>query len=315
MSDPERLLEQGGGLAKVLLRAGCDERPSQKSFRRTLAAIGASTVVGSMTAEAAGGAGAVASGVAGSAAAKAGAGTISLVLAAKWLAIGGLGGLLTMGAASQLEGRRAPVSAWTSSGAATAAPGRADRPQHRVVVEMAAPSASERLDVPSPRGPATAPSAAGTVGARAAAPDRAAPLAREPVSPPELTTNRDLVSKPVAPVAPIALAAPAGDTPPQGSSSRLATEEQALRLSEEVRLIDGAWSAMKRQDHGEALRTLAGYESTYPGLALHPEVLFLRMAAEDGQGRIAPARAEANRIMALYPKSAQATRARELLAR
>jgi hypothetical protein len=88
-----------------------------------------------------------------------------------------------------------------------------------------------------------------------------------------------------------------------------------LRLSKEVALVDRAWGAMKRSEFSRALIELANYEEQYPELGLHPEVLFVRMEAEDRLGRVAAAKREAARLLASYSQSAQAGRARALLQR
>ena len=238
-----------------------------------------------------------------------------LVFAAKWVAIGGLGGLLTMGAAFELEGRRATVSPAITSRTATAVLERAastggDRPsKERTGATPAEPFSSGLAD--------SSPTPAPTVKENIAPREKSVPLLVSPAPgspqrPPSVLPSRAAAPEPVATGA--APGSPAAGMP-NTASARLGPEQPSLRLNQEVKLIDGAWAAMKQRDHAAALRALAGYESAYPELALHPEVLFLRMAAEEELGRIARARVEAGRIVALYPKSAQATRARELLAR
>jgi outer membrane protein assembly factor BamD (BamD/ComL family) len=108
----------------------------------------------------------------------------------------------------------------------------------------------------------------------------------------------------------------AAEPPPDGDDPqpRVGGSEVTLRLNSQVVLIDGAWAAVKQHDAAVALRALSGYEQTFPSLDLHPEVLFLRVTAEDALGHKLGARAEAARIVALYPQSVQAKRARALLA-
>ncbi len=90
MTDPERLLQaEGGGLSSALLRAGRAEGPSEKLLGDTLLAVG----VGAAGVAA----GALAAG-SGSAVLKAGGTTGLTTLAIKWLGIGAVSGVVTVGA-------------------------------------------------------------------------------------------------------------------------------------------------------------------------------------------------------------------------
>jgi hypothetical protein len=116
----------------------------------------------------------------------------------------------------------------------------------------------------------------------------------------------------------VSKSAPSGaqkTSPDDDSDGRAGGGELSVRLNNQVMLIDGAWAAVKRNDPAGALHALSGYERTFPALDLHPEVLFLRMTAQANLGQKTGARADAARIVALYPRSVQATRARDLLAR
>jgi hypothetical protein len=328
-------------------------------------AIGITTIAGSAAAEAVGGgAGAVVSGLAGSTLAKTGVSAITLAFAAKWVMIGAVGGLATVGAVTELAGPRAsgpsaitPIvstsrsasgtSDFSGSHRAIARPSAAaDHDGDEVAVppsvappfeQRNAPAKSARGDIEANAGhgssareripsrpasavlsePHTEPaSESGTAGARSTG-DRAglAPqgdVGTEASIPSLRAPSTSEASR--APKSTTSLAqGPSNDDesgrPPVGGS------ELSPRLNSQVMLIDGAWAAVKRNDPAGALRLLSGYERAFPALDLHPEVMFLRMTAEAALGQMFGARAEATRIVALYPQSVQAKRARELLAR
>ena len=116
MKDPVRLVNREG-LASTLLRAGSEERPSAALVRRAVSTIGVAAAASALTGEAAGSAGgAIMSGAAGAALAKGGAGAVSFILAAKWLGIGALSGLVTVGAAEIGSRARAPEKGRTHYG-------------------------------------------------------------------------------------------------------------------------------------------------------------------------------------------------------
>lgn len=101
MTDPERLLDcDGAGLSAALLRAGREEGPSEKLLSDTLLAVG----VGAAVAGAGAAASALAAGSSG-AMLKAGGTTSLTTLAIKWLGIGAVGGVVTVGAAVGVEDR------------------------------------------------------------------------------------------------------------------------------------------------------------------------------------------------------------------
>jgi len=323
MSDPERLRERGEGFAATLLRAGCEERPSPERMRRTLMAIGVTTVVGSAAGEAAGGgAGAIVSGIAGSTSAKVGASSITLAIAGKWVLIGGIGGLATVGAATELAGPRAwgpaaitPIVS-TSLPASRTSPDFQGSTQAPVRPPVAGDDGAEIA--PSPR--VAPPSRQRNTGAASASSDteagnalRPEPRARSAFAGAPKGAPLTGQAFPVPESAPAVAQGPSTDD--DNGVPRAGSSELSLRLNSQVMLIDGAWAAVKRNDPAGTLRALSGYELTFPALDLHPEVLFLRMTAEAAMGQSLGARTEAARIVALYPRSVQAKRARELLAR
>jgi hypothetical protein len=320
------------GLASTLLRAGSEERPSSVRVRRAITALGTAAAMGSLTGEAAGTGAGIASGAAGSALAKAGAGTVSVALAAKWMGIGGVAAVVALGAAEV----RAPVerpfdrvdsgSRGSSSIELEHLPVVAQRPTEP------APLAPVRGPT-SPNGDELAPSVVGQDTTRPpphaveiAAPRAAAPRAPGAASdvpaldhpgPFAAQTHAALEPEPVVqpPAAASRPTEPAVAPMPMSIDDRARTpsDEALLRLSHEVSLIDRAWAAMKRNDFARALAELGDYERQFPALGLHPEVLFLRMEAHGRLGQVAAARLEASRILALYPKSAQAGRAQAVI--
>jgi hypothetical protein len=133
-----------------------------------------------------------------------------------------------------------------------------------------------------------------------------------------------------APPAPPALA-PAGDAPeqvvavlesvdppprrtagaaPLGSS---VAPEPVAPLAAEVAFVDSARTAFQAGNLAGTLERLARYEAEFPGQRLHAEVLFLRMEAHGGLGDRVAAEAVARRVLAAYPKSPHAARARSVL--
>ena len=92
-----------------------------------------------------------------------------------------------------------------------------------------------------------------------------------------------------------------------------ASDESSPAFAPEIAFVDRAWQAVQRGNYDDALAGLVGYELRFPDLRLHPEVLFLRMEAERRLGHDARAASFARQIVSIYPKSAQAARARSIL--
>jgi hypothetical protein len=318
MSDPVRLIHRSG-LASALLRAGSEERPSSARLRRALSTVGAAAAVSSIASEAVGGgAGAIASGALGSAIAKAGAGSV-VVLAAKWMGIGSLGALVAIGATEigsrvrdPAPPRVAGVVPLTNERAAAAtafSPINArevtETPTGDTAASTAVAQAAPLLPRPSVQAFGAAPTVHSPIGSVVPS--------TEPAPPTRLPHRAyDGALEPVA--SSIALTPAPAEGAQLGARSPSPLPAQ-LRLAKEVSLVDRAWAAMKRRDFSRALAELADYERNFPELGLHPEVLFVRMEAEERLGRVAAAKLEASRILASYPKSAQANRARALLSR
>jgi len=126
-----------------------------------------------------------------------------------------------------------------------------------------------------------------------------APVRRSLVSPaqsarpPVRTGPPPTASAPVTP----------GDAAQKSRSSTLAQRDLVLR----------ARAALDGGAPGKALSILAGYESAFDELRFIPEVLSLRMQAQQRMGNVQAAEQLARRIVAAYPRSSQAGRARQLL--
>jgi hypothetical protein len=340
MKEPVRLINRSG-LASNLLRAGSEERPRTAQIRRAMSVLGTASAVGALTGEAAGGgASAVASGAAGATIAKSGGASVSMLLAAKWAGIGGVSAVLLVGGA-ELSSRtfsvvpnpathvvvesRAPIASQRAG-----LLDRVDRIDTAAPIDVAAEieAAEKSDDGTKPGSPDVFERIEPSAGNRARAREgngegnfRAVPTSRrsegsgrkaqEP-APEAVPSSPTSFTDETAPGSELGAAASAEHV---ASSKNEAPRAGTLRLTKEVSLVDGAWSAVKRGDFARARLALSDYERQFPELGLHPEVLFVRMMAEERGGQRAAARTEASRIIALYPHSAQADGARALLSR
>jgi hypothetical protein len=331
MRDPERLLQRPpNDFTARLLRAGADEKPSSAALRRTLkvaavgTAIGASLQASSASAAVLGakssvvgmGGGAVASGVAGGAAAGAGVAVgaatsaaagngiaaLTAVAIAKWVGVGAIGGAMAATAAHRFApGSLSAVSVTrsTSSAWVAAAPPRPQHPASRRALGAAGVSTrfadSAPLSEPAREQPASPATAA---------------FAVEVASAPEVT-NPAASARPAQPV-PVA---PAAVPQARAAESPSAAQPATPVLAAEVAMVDRGRAALQRGDGAGALHALAGYEAAFPKQQLSPEVLFLRMEALVRVGNLSQARALAQRIVARGAAGPQAVRARELLGR
>lgn len=122
MTDPERISRRGAGLAAELLRASADEQPGDSGMQRTLAALGASSAVLTITNAAGAAAGASGAKLTGAATVGAGAAlstgagkAVTATLLVKWIGVGIVGGVGLAGAAavvaSPVDSPPAPASA------------------------------------------------------------------------------------------------------------------------------------------------------------------------------------------------------------
>jgi hypothetical protein len=269
-----------------------------------------------------GGAGAVASGALGSAIAKAGAGSV-VVLAAKWMGIGSLGALLAIGATEIGSRVRdpapprvagvVPLSSERAAAATVSSPLSAreltETPTGDTAASPAVTQAAPLLPRPSVQAVGAAPTMPSPIGSVVPSTEPAPPTRL-----PHGAYDGALLGPGASSISLTPAPAEGAQLGPR-SPSPLPAQSAQLRLAKEVSLVDRAWAAMKRRDFSRALAELADYERNFPELGLHPEVLFVRMEAEERLGRVDAAKLEASRILASYPKSAQANRARALLSR
>jgi hypothetical protein len=267
MTAPVRLLESSRNpRSRELLRAGLRERPRSSALRSTALAVGVSSsvVAASTTATAA------ASGVTTLAAPN------LAMVAAKWLAIGTLGGLGLAGTATiatEFATSREP------------APSRA--PQ-----KLAAPPTTNHSATAESPNVAIAPTTWRADSSR----DRDSPVA--PVPPPKSPASRKESRAPVSPVAP---SAPASASLPAAQS-----------LSREIALIDGARRSLGSGDAGGSLRQLDEYAALPRTGTLDREAQLLRIDALTQSGQRAAALALAERYLASFPNDPHAARLRTL---
>ena len=93
--DPVRLFDEGGSeLMHTLLSAAREEQPHAAAVRRTLAAVGVGAAVASVSASAAGAVGAQAATGAASLGSAKGLASSAFLVAAKWLAVGAVAGVV-----------------------------------------------------------------------------------------------------------------------------------------------------------------------------------------------------------------------------
>jgi hypothetical protein len=306
MTDPPRFIE-GNGLAGSLLRAGAEELPSRDVVRKAALAIGAGAAIASSSASAAGATTSMATGTAGSVVSKAGA-PFTLAILGKWLGIGALTGFVTVTSASQVGHLQ------SRSVAAHAPPPKATVSTESSLVPP--PSGAPRaIDVPAPPDVETgrAPPPNPFLAPVQPAPPRAKNVA--PVSSDvdvDFHADAERGGANSGPSDPGPMPATASETLPQASPSR-ASDDPSPALAPEIAFVDRAWRAMQRGSYEGALAALVPYELRFPELRLHPEVLFLRMEAERRLGHSASAMSLARQIVSIYPKSAQAARARSML--
>jgi hypothetical protein len=148
MNDPERLsTADPSPLVRDMIAAGHEEAPDKRLLRRTLLAVGVGSAV---IAAGTGAATTTGAGV------KAG-GTSLALIAAKWLGVGAVGGLLTMGAASGIDalrtrpaesGARAKVAVTAAPAKARTEAARGAAPAEPAPKETAAPRLAPPLSAP-----------------------------------------------------------------------------------------------------------------------------------------------------------------------
>jgi hypothetical protein len=168
-----------------------------------------------------------------------------------------------------------------------------------------APSASVRLPARTRPSPNSLPPSSSVLGAPVVAQrspsEEAAPAAPNSEVPRETRA-----------AAPASAAQPeAGPATPAASSGAV----DADTLAEEVKSVDRARAALARGEAAQTLLVLDDYERRFRTRGFAPEALYLRMEAYSSLGRLAEARATAERLLGSYPNSLHGARARTLLSK
>jgi len=140
--------------------------------------------------------------------------------------------------------------------------------------------------------------------------NRAAVTPRRPESRPAVADSP--APQLVASAVPSALHAVAVAVESRATNSELEVGEL---LAAEVAYVDRARALLAAGQSSQGLSLLAGYEQKFRGARLLPEVLFLQLEAYERSGQSNEARNAAQRLVADFPKSPHAGRARKLLAR
>jgi hypothetical protein len=117
------------------------------------------------------------------------------------------------------------------------------------------------------------------------------------------------VAPPPESAAPLAVAAPVAA--PEQAASPLRVRSTPARggdLHEEIRLLDGARSAVRGDRPHEALKLLARYERQYPSGQFRQEMLVLRVEALQLAGKAQAAQDLGKRFLSEHPESPHAER-------
>jgi hypothetical protein len=277
MNEPRRLMDEGGSdLELALLRSAKGDSPSGRARRRTLVALGLGT-------GALGATGTVGTSTAAAATATT-AGTAASVGVLKWIGIGVVAGLLTVGGveATRDSGEASPIAVRNvdalrrlPSEAAPAGPAveRADR------AETPAPAVPE---------PALDPILAG-------------PSAPAAVSKPSSRGGSEPGLVPTAPA-------------PSRPETAAATPAGKPTLADEVAALDRAREALQQKNPAAALAALEKHDAQFAGGTLGPEATVLRIEATLARGDRAGAARLATEFLAANPRSPHASRVRSVLA-
>ena len=132
-----------------------------------------------------------------------------------------------------------------------------------------------------------------------------------PPAPSSITAPSSLGPPFVAPPPPAAM--PAAPAPGVLSSGRRSRPTLAAELSDQVALIDDSRAALSVGANRRALETLRRYQERYPTGSFRPEVTALKIEALVKLGRLAEARALADRFVEEHPGSLLADRVRALI--
>jgi hypothetical protein len=169
----------------------------------------------------------------------------------------------------------------------------------------AARIATDAARVP-PASASSVPSSGARPASVAPVPALSAPRQAEPGAVPDiaepLPTATETRAQPLPPAAPDSGPAPAAPL-------------DAETLAAEVKSVDRARAALAAGQAQRTLEELGEYERRFRKRGLEPEALYLRMEASLSLGQTAQARDAAQRLLARYPKSLHAARARVVLSK
>ncbi len=293
MNDPKRLLEEGADdFERGLLSAHRQDAGSDQLLRATLVAMGVGAAAGTAAATAAGATAACGS-AAGVSAAKAVVSGSTAVVAAKlsgaivlkWIGLGVLGGVVTLGVAGANHHFSSSNRAVTTPAAVLAQPASTLLPNQGASHGAASAAASADTTQPEP-----------------------APSAQPgPASPPRSENHSALIA---------AASAPSLASPEAPSSTPAPVASQATpvaSLSDEVAALDRVRTALAARNGSEALRSLDRYHRDFPKGVLGPEATVLRIEALALSGDNGSARALAERFLQSPGSAAHATHVRSLV--
>lgn len=287
MTEPKRWLEEGApGGARALLRAGLEERPSERVIQRTLIAVGATAVATSAT-----------TGVMGAAA--------KLVMAAKVATISVATASALLGAGVTVQYLRTTHSVAAPSPAKRAQPSRAARQPTREGIGSGLNAMSTAAS------DSIAPEAVPTV---AAFSETASEPGALDSSPPEANPPRPLpTSKRADPSGSVRAQSADRDGTPRSRAVPFVPAADSSAIHQEIAAIDGARAQLHAGNTAAALRELDAYDRRADFARFAPEALYLRMEAQLQAGQLALAQRTAREIVQRFPHSAQVRRAAQVL--
>jgi hypothetical protein len=301
MDEPSRFTRRpANDPAGELLRAMRDDAPGPGARRAALIALGLAAGATATTAAVSSVAAtkAASMSVGASAAATVAKGAVGSLLIAKWIAVGAIGGALTIGAIKVVEHRSGPTERTTAaeaSGVAVAAGGSVRRADLAPQRAQAAPHASTIAS----SGPAEV---------RAVLPETRAAMSMV------ASTDPPAVSAAVSTEEP--RAEDAGVQPPMGAAAPIASGPGAgsqPTLTDEVAALDQARSALAAGNGPEALRLLEAYRTGFPRQQLEAEATVMRVEALIRMGDRAQASRVADAFVASHPRSPLVPHVRRLL--
>jgi len=114
-------------------------------------------------------------------------------------------------------------------------------------------------------------------------------------------------------VAPSVASDPAAATVASPSTMSMEPKPAASTVLAEVASLDRARAALAAGDARTALARISAHDASFPGGALQPEAVVLRVRALNLLGDRVQAASVANRFLAAHPDSAQAARLRSLV--